>query len=139
MENLTQTQTFEEAVLKTVLFWSDKSFRTSLNQNNGDDSSNGFMTYALMNTLAGNVQKETTPEQIKKFEDKLTELLMAVKNQWGSEWTLSVDYDPCRILYEACEFAGINSRCLPCKTFTRIEKDFQVTAKYQYGGQFVKL
>ncbi len=135
----TITQTFEDAVLKTVMFWSDKSFRTTLNQNNGDNSEAGFMTFLLMNNLSMENQKEATEEKIKLFENKLTELLTSDKEnvKWGI--TLSVDYDPCEHLYNAVKFAGLNTSCLPIKTFTTIEKDFSVTAKYQYGGKFIKL
>lgn len=139
METLTQTQTFEEAVLKTVLFWSDKSFRTLMNQNNGDDSPGGATTFMLMNMLAMSAKKSVTDEKIKAFEDKLTELLMAVKDKQSYQWQLDVDYHPCQMLAESAEFAGIDTHCFPCKTFTRIEKDHSVVAKYQYGGPFVKL
>jgi len=139
MNTLTTQQTFEDAVLKTVMFWSDKSFRTSFNQNNGDDSPNGRMAFMLMNFVANKAQESVSDDKIKMFEDKLTELLKEDHEQvkWGLE--LSVDYNPCDKLYLAAKFAGIDPSCFPCKTFTRIEKDLSVTAKYQYGGQFIKL
>jgi hypothetical protein len=139
METLQQVQTFEEAVLKTVLFWSDKSFRTPLNQNNGDDSLNGGMMFALMNMKSMAAQESVTDDKVEKFEEKLTELLMDSQNDPRYEWTLDVDYDPCQMLSEAADYAGFDSGCFPCKTFTRIEKDHNVTAKYQYGGNFITL
>lgn len=131
--------TFEEAVLKTVMFWSDKSFRNKLNQNNGDDSPSGGMAFMLMNMVSMQAQDEANDSKIKLFEEKLTDILMSKKDEAKFGIILSVDYDPCENLYKAFEFAGLNTRCLPCKTFTRIEKDYSVTAKFQYGGQFVKL
>jgi len=67
------TQTYEEAVLKTVMFWTEKAFETPMNQNNGDDSERGGLAFLLMNTLASRAQKTATPEKIKLFEKKLTE------------------------------------------------------------------
>lgn len=135
-----EVQTFEEAVLKTVMFWSEKGFRTKFNQNNGDDSANGGMAFILMNMLAGKAQESVTEEKIKKFEDSLSKKLHEAKAN-GSRWelTLDVDYDPNKMLYEACQEAGLDPRALPCKTFTRINEDNSVDAKYQYGGKFVKL
>ena len=129
---------FEDAVLKTVIFWSEKSFKTAFNQNNGDNSENGAMSFMLMNMVASKAQAEATPDKIKNFEEKLYELLIAEKEN-PYNLTLDVDYSPCRILGEAARFAGLNPSCLPCKTFTRIENDYSVTAKYQYGGEFIKL
>lgn len=139
METLQHVQTFEDAVLKTVMFWSDKSFRTPLNQNNGDDSPNGGMMFALMNMVSMSAQESVTDDKIKKFEEKLTELLMDVQNEPRYKWTLDVDYHPCQMLSEASEYAGLDSGCFPCKTFTRIEKDHNVTAKFQYGGNLITL
>jgi hypothetical protein len=137
--NETLTQTFEEAVLKTVMFWSDKSFRTTLNQNNGDNSEHGAMAWMLMNMSSLSAQESVTEDKIKLFESKLTELLMEVKNENTWKWELDVDYHPCKMLTDAAEFAGLNSGCFPIKTFTRICPDFSVDARYQYGGKFQKL
>lgn len=133
------TQTFEDAVLKTVMFWSDKSFRSKMNQNNGDNSEHGGMAFMLMNMVSMQAQDDAHESKIKLFEEKLTELLHAEKDNVKYGITLSVDYDPCEILYNAFEYAGLNTRCLPCKTCTIIEKDFSVKAKYQYGNPFVTL
>lgn len=130
-------QTFEEAVLKTVMFWSDKSFRTPLNQNNGDNSENGAMSFMLMNMVSGEAQKSVTENKVKQFEKYLTQILMDKSDEAYVE--LSVDYNPCNELKVAAGFAELDFACFPCKTFTRIEKDRSVTAKYQYGGEFIKL
>ena len=124
-------QTLEDAVLKTVTWWSDKSFRTVMNQNNGDDADDGVVNI-LLNTASMKAKNGITGEQIKKFEDKLTELLMNAKSSYDR--SLSVDYHPCEKLFEAAEFAGINSSCFPCKSCTSIDNNNKAFAKYQYGG-----
>lgn len=132
-------QSYQDAVLKTVMFWSDKSFRTALNQNNGDTSPNGGMAFALMNIVSMQAKTSITAEKIKAFEDKLTQILMSMESGSPYDRTLDVDYHPCTALAEAARHAGIDTGCFPCKTFTRIEKNNEVTAKYQYGGAFVQL
>ena len=49
-------QTYEEAVLKSVMWWADKSFRTRMNQNNGDNSHQGGIISVLMNTASMEAQ-----------------------------------------------------------------------------------
>lgn len=131
-----KTQTYEEAVLKTVMWWTEKSFRTPLNQNNGDNSSAGTMTHMLMNMVASKAQEEITDEKIKKFESKLTELLMKAERH---ERALHVDYHPCSFLFESAKFAGIDSHCFPCKSRTHIDENNRVHAKYQYGNSSVEI
>ncbi len=132
-------ETYEDAVLKTVMWWSEKAFQTPLNQNNGDDSPSGGMAFMLMNMVANKAQTEITLDQIKNFEDKLFEILMADKFNLGNRAQCEVDYHPNKHLHEACEFAKINSSCLPCKTFTYIDVNNVVNGRYQYGGNWFKL
>ena len=129
-------QSYEDAVLKVVMWWSDKSFRAVMNQNNGDNSQQGGIVSALMNMASLKAQDAVSDEQIKKFESKLTDLLM---NAGKFDRTLSVDYDPCEMLYRAAEFSGIDTYCFPCKSYTRIDDQNNAYAKYQYGAQEVKL
>jgi len=125
--------TFEEAVLKSVMWWSEKAFKTAFNQNNGDDSPQGGFAFALMNMLSMKAQDAVTPDKIKKFEDKLTEILM---EEGPGYRRLEVDYGPSKMLADACEFAGIDGSCLPIKSSTSIAADdFTVRAYYQYGGR----
>jgi len=133
--NNSMKQTFEEAALKCVMFWSDKSFRTSLNQNNGDDSPNAGIGFMLMNMLSLTAQETVTEEKIKKFENKLVELLVETKKRGAAKWEmeLDVDYHPSKLLEEAANFAEIDPQCFPCKTWTQIDDDNVATAKYQYG------
>jgi hypothetical protein len=135
----TETQTYQDAVLKTVMFWSEKSFNTKMNQNNGDDSSNGAITHMLMNMLSMQSQDKLTPDKIKRFEQKLTEILISERENRLWDITLDVDYHPCQQLYEAAQFAGIDPGCFPCKTCTIIKQDNTALAKYQYGGKFITL
>lgn len=127
-------QSYEEAVLKVVMWWSDNSFRKPLNQNNGGDD----VTHVLMNTLSMKVQEKISQEQIKKFEIRLTQLLMSPGlKKW--EKSLSVDYSPCKKLFEAAEFAGIKPYCFPCKSSTRIDDDNNAYGYLGYGASEVKL
>ena len=132
-------QTYEEAVLKIVMWWSDKSFRTTLNQNNGDKSSQGAMTFMLQNMVSIEAQKRVTEEKIKMFEDKLTELLLAEKDVQYNRARLDVDYSPCETLFQSCKHAGIDSHCLPCKTNSHIDQNNRAFVKYQYGGQSIEI
>jgi hypothetical protein len=130
-------QTFEDAVLKTVLWWSEKAFQTSMNQNNGDDSLGGGMTFLLMNMVSQKAKENITKDNIFIFERELSRLITENKTEFGI--TLDVDYHPCDILSEACKLAQIDPSCLPCKSCTRIDKDNNAYAKYQYGGTFKQL
>lgn len=135
----TEKRTYEEAVDIMVKWWSEKAFDTLLNQNNGDNSPDGGIVWALMNTVSMQAQNTVTSEKKQKFEKKLTEILLNKKGlgRWHNE--LDVDYHPNDNLYQACKFAGINTLCLPCKTFTFIDKDNSVQGRYQYGGAWFKI
>ncbi len=139
-----QKRTYKEAVDLMVNWWVEKSFNTTLNQNNGDNTKNGIFSFALMNTLSGKAQKEITQEQIQLFSTKLTELLLEAEQEHSSDYTrhyteLDVDYNPNPPLEIACKTAGISTLCLPVKTFTYIDQDFTVNGRYQYGGDWFKM
>jgi hypothetical protein len=131
-------QTYEEAVIKTVLWWMEKSFHTPLNQNNGDDSASGAMTLCFMNEASRKAQNEITPSQENKFEEKLTELLFKAHED-HVDIELSVDYVPCNMLMYAATSAGIDIHCFPCKSSTYINKENQVFAKWKYGSQHIEI
>ena len=135
----TEKRTYEEAVEITVKWWSEKSFETLLNQNNGDDSEHGGMAFMLMNMVSVKAQERNTPEMIEKFQTKLKEILLSKKGEGHYGNQLDVDYHPNKILYDACQFSGIDSGCLPIKTFTRIESDNKIRGRYQYGGEWFEL
>jgi hypothetical protein len=131
------TQTYEQAVKKVVDFWIEKSFRTPLNQNNGDGSPQGGMTFLLMNMVSARAQETITDEKIKLFENKLTEILLLDNPR---NINIGVDYHPDKELSDAAAFAGLDAGCFPCKTYTWINKQTNTaTSKYQYGGQIVTL
>jgi hypothetical protein len=75
------TRSYEEAVELVVNWWIEKSFKTPLNQNNGDNSDAGSIAFLLMNINAGYSQREVTIEQIEKFKSRLTELLLQSKER----------------------------------------------------------
>ncbi len=135
-------RTYEEAVKIMVDWWVEKSFKTINNQNNGDDSA---LTSMLMNVNSMLAQDQITTDKIDRFSTKLTELLLKENdffiNKYGFKYEalLSVDYNPNKPLQEACEYAEIKNGCLPCKTFTRINKDNIIEGRYQYGGDWFKI
>lgn len=135
-----EKRTYEEAVEITIKWWLEKSFETLLNQNNGDDSEHGGMSFMLMNMVSAKAQERNTPEMIDKFKSKLTEILLSKKGEHGIYGNqLDVDYHPNKILHDACNFSGVDAGCLPIKTFTRIEADNMVRGRYQYGGAWFEL
>lgn len=132
-------RSYKEAVELTVNWWVEKSFETPLNQNNGDKSDGGTMRLVLMNLISEEAQKKVTANKIEKFKSKLKELLLANKEKGRYAKELNVDYHPNQMLSDACEFAEINSNCLPCKTSTFINNENEVEGRYQYGGEWFKL
>ena len=131
-----KTQTYEDAVLKVVMWWSDKSFNTIMNQNNGDNSEQGGLISIWMNTASMEAQNKLTPAKKLLFETKLAELLMTCDKY---DRTLSVDYHPDKLLNDAAKYAGIDPACFPCKSCTRIDDNNIATAKYQYGNPFKEI
>ncbi len=134
-----EKRTYEQAVEITVNWWIEKSFKTPLNQNNGDNSENGGIGFMLINLLSMNAQDRNTPEKIEKFKETLTKLLLEAKNKGRYSNQLDVDYHPSELLSKACEQSGIDTGCLPIKTFTFINQENEVEGRYQYGGEWFKI
>ena len=132
-------RTYKEAVELTVNWWIEKSFKTPLNQNNGDNSQNGGIGFMLMNMVSMSAQDKNTPDKVEKFKTELTKLLLEAEGKGRYNNELDVDYHPNRLLSTACELSGIDSGCLPCKTFTYINNENEVEGRYQYGGEWFKL
>lgn len=132
----TVKRTYAEAVELSVKWWSKKAFQTPMNQNNGDDSENGAMSFLLMNMVSMNAKKTISTENIKKFEAKLTEILLEAEGKGKHINNLDVDYHPNKNLSDACQFAGVDPSCLPCKTYTFINDKNEVEGHYQYGGEW---
>lgn len=132
-------RTYKEAVKLMVNWWVEKSFKIEINQNNGDSSSKGAIAFFLMNLMSKNAKKDITNNKIKKFKSKLTEILLANENEERYLKQLEVDYHPNKILNDSCEYSGINTSCLPCKTFTFINSENEIQGRFQYGGDWFKL
>lgn len=132
-------RSYKEAVELTVNWWIEKSFNTPLNQNNGCGTENNGMMFMLMNMVSMSAQDRNTPDKIEKFKTELTNLLIEVEGKGKYSNELSVDYNPNSLLRNACELSGIDVACLPCKTFTYINKENEVEGKYQYDGEWFKL
>lgn len=133
------TDKHKEAIKKVVDFWVEKSFETPLNQNNGDDSENGALSFMLMNMVSSDAKNGVTNEKIDKFRKSLTESLTKEIERVGHIHFCEVDYHPSTLLADACKDAEISDRCLPCKTWTRIDREGVAKASYQYGGEIVEL
>lgn len=84
----------------------------------------------MVNLLAGNAQGGLTSEHVDRFQQILEEETIAQLK--SIPLNLRVDYQPGKILKEALEKAGLNTRIgiLPCKSGVTIEKG-KVTA---FGG-----
>jgi len=128
-----KVQSFEEAAAKVVKFWIDNSFGKALNQDMGIEKQ-----YDIMNMMANFVslqsKMETPLESIEKFSKKLYELIME-KKELNKAVILSVDYSPCEMLNNCCNFAGIDSQVLPIKSYSQINIDNSVIGKQGYSGQ----
>ena len=114
-------------------WWAVRTFDHALNQNNGDTSDKGEMSFMLMNLVSSKARQSADPNARQKFKDKLIEL-MADKDHFN----IYVDYHPDPELAEACDYAGIGYEALPCKSGTEFSKG-QLKGKYQYGGQWTKI
>jgi hypothetical protein len=129
-----QKRSYPEAVELTVNWWCEKSFNTPNNFDNGDAMCNAFGNWAASLAI-----KKVDADMITKFKNKLSELLLKLEGKGRSFNRLDVDYHPCGTLSEACMFSGIDTCCLPCKTFTQIEDNNEVRGRYQYGGAWFSI
>lgn len=137
--NEEHTRSYAEAVNIMIDWWIQKSFHGGMNQDNGDKSDAGGFGFLLMNTLSLKAQSEITPEQIERFKAKLVELLIGEEAKGRYYKMLDVDYNPDKKLLEACQYAEISTNCLPCKTFTFIDKDNKVKGRNGYGADWFEL
>ena len=134
-----QKRTYKEAVELTVNWWIEKSFKTALNQNNGDKSDSGGIGFMLMNMVSMSAQDKNTPDKIEKFKQELTRILLEAEGKGRYNNELDVDYHPNHILSEAAKLSRIDSGCFPCKTFTYINDKNEIEGRYQYGGEWFVL
>lgn len=132
----TQPKTLDGAIAAVCDFWINK-MQTPVNQNNGDGSPSGRLTFMLMNLLGQKAQDTISREKIELFRTSLTNTIKTEFN--NGHYICDVDYHPSDNLSKACKDANIDTMALPCKSHTNIHKDFTVQSRYQYGGDFVKL
>lgn len=127
-------RTYEEAAQITAEWWCKKSFGNPLNQDAGDLGIN-----TLLLQVSEDAQKNIEQDQIDIFKASIVNELIKVKERSTFSRMLQVDYDPCRILYKACKDSGINSRCLPVKTFTKINVSNEIEGRNRYGSEWFKI
>jgi hypothetical protein len=124
-----------EQIEKVAEWWAVRTFDKAWNQDNGDNSETGRMTFLLMNMASNDAYNKAPKGARDKFINAIVESLSSISKEYQGEYTLSVDYDPNVRLGDVCEKAGIGSRMLPCKTFTlwhHDEKKFR--GRHTYGG-----
>jgi hypothetical protein len=117
-----------EQIEKLAEWWAAKAFDVALNQDNGEPSH-----FLLMNALAMAFKSDLSPEMRAKF--KMSIMTQLAHNDPKNGYTLSVDYDPCFTLREACEISGVSPHSLPCKTVT-VFSDGVFKGKFGYGKPF---
>lgn len=118
----------EEAILKVVMYWSDKlrNAHSPENSNNGDKES-----MATLLKVMGAMQNIPSDEQLSIFEKELTELLKGLTKEANPYyWILDCDYNPCALLSDASRKAKINALAFPWKTYTRIEPVMEIPHKF---------
>ncbi|MGV0856842.1 hypothetical protein ACTS9E_15080 [Empedobacter brevis] len=131
-----ETRTYKEAVDIMIDWWVEK-IQQPFNQNNGDTTSDfGFF---LLNKASMDAQFLLNDSKIEKFKNSLKEQLYPNEGKHRMYKELDVDYSPNEILNKACEFSGINTSCLPVKTFTYIENNNKINGRFQYGGEWFEI
>lgn len=117
-------------------WWAVRTFDHLLNQNNGDDSPNGGMTFMLMNMLSMDAKEKAPTDARDKFKASLIEQLTSANGNY-SDSMLYVDYHPDEKLSKACDVAGISSSMIPIKSHTQWDSENgKFIGRYQYGGKF---
>lgn len=108
-------------------WWASKLKKPKMD--NGDNSSMGL----FFRTMAELSVKPITDEQVLNFKNDLkNELIKEMKrNVW--DVCLSVDYHPCKMLYDIAKKNNISDSNLPIKTSLWIKKN-AVLASYGYKG-----
>lgn len=130
--------TKEQAIKTAVKWWSDK-LRSRARHDNGDTSVSSLFACALADQLS----KPITDEQLEVFEAELTKILeVEIDNHWYI--LLMVDYDPCKMLYDAAKAAGISEHNFPYKTNVHIENKggngyYTVKVSDGYAQPYVEL
>ena len=80
--------------------------------------------------------KEYSQKEIKIFKEALAKEIVEEMKECGDHCTISVDYNPCRILAEAGKLIGVNEMTgYPCKTSMEISKQ-EVSVSAGYGASW---
>lgn len=90
---------------------------------NGDTSQTGALSMMLSKMLV----KDTNQEQLNKFKS-LLQTKIYENLAYDKDYILSVDYGPCRDLYEVAQESGISENNFPCKTDMWIGKDHLIVS-----------
>lgn len=128
--------TKEQAIKTAVKWWSDK-LRSRARHDNGDTSFASLFACVLADQLS----KPITDEQLEVFAAELTKILEVHLNEHRYA-LLMVDYDPCKMLYDAAEAAGISAHNFPYKTDVMVENrndDYAVLVSDGYAQPYEKL
>lgn len=101
---------------------------------NGDSSDHGAMSQLMANMIAMKYDDQLTEPALDRFSGELAKLVNDLLTQ-TDQALLDVDYDPCRLLVEASEAAGLEliSYCWPWKTVMWIAPD-SVKVCHGYGA-----
>lgn len=85
----------------------------------------------MASAMADRLPKDNTPEKLLKFGEALKGLLV-INDRGYFDGYLSVDYDPCQILYEAAKAADLKMK-FPWKTRMNIDVD-HISFAMGYGA-----
>lgn len=121
---VTEPASNHENINAAVNWWAETIQHPKMD--NGDDQ------LAMVMMMFGVRKHQYTTEQIQKFREVLTSGLVKEMDRMGRA-TLSVDYDPDRLLYEAGKAIGMGQFDFPCKTTMWIT-DTEVSVRAGYGA-----
>jgi hypothetical protein len=117
----------KETAKKAAQWWADQLRGSAKLDAKLDDPMGEGLAYMLQ----GAEKAKQTPEQVDKFEQELTKVILKQKHIW----TIGVDYHPDGILQEAADRAGLalGMTTLPWKTTMWINDD-EVKVACGYGA-----
>jgi len=122
----------KEIAKKAAKWWADQ-LRGNAKFDNDDDSVQSGMASRMTMMCQAREKKRQTPEQIDAFESNLEEMIMCSGPQ-----TILVDYDPCVLLSDAAEKAGLKlgKSTLPWKTvmWVGVDKEDEVWVECGHGA-----
>lgn len=124
-------------ICKAVDIWCKKLFVPVFD--NGDNSNHGFMTHMLatMNIQNDKAGVDDMSALVEKFRIILTAELFRLRDnpldkEYFPPW-LDVDYNPCYVLGDAADKAGIPQSQFSCKSSVSMRTN-SLSAKFGYGA-----